>query len=63
MRHHLHIDAMLALSSAAYEFDTYKSTSGDPEERAKERAKVMRAAFNAWVNRAGGFATKVREEK
>lgn len=64
MRHHLHIDAMLALRSAVYEFDTYnKVAADDPEARAKERAKVMRAAFNAWVNKAGGFTTKVREEK
>lgn len=64
MRHHLHIDAMLALHSAAYEFDNYKGgNKDDPEARAKERAKVMRAAFNAWVNKAGGFTTKVREEK
>jgi hypothetical protein len=63
MRHHLHIDAMFALRSAAYDFDNYNDDKDDPEARAKERAKVMRAAFNAWVNKAGGFTTKVREEK
>jgi len=44
--------------------DAIKAADHDCEEEdAALRAKYIRAKFNNWINKVGGFATKVKEEK
>lgn len=63
LRHYLHVDAMFAIRTGEYNFEYDPAQHEDDEAANKARSKHIRTAFNKWVNTAGGFANKVREEK
>lgn len=64
MRHGLNIAAMFAINYAADDFGNNRHDDYDnDEDREKARNKAVRARFNKWISKLGGFTVTTREEK
>lgn len=60
MRHGLNVAAMLEIHQVVSGFDDHHN---DDEDREKAQNKAVRAHFNKWISKLGGFTVTTKEEK
>ena len=63
MRHGLNIAAMFEIHYAVADFGDNGRSYFDEEEEYDARNKAVRARFNRWISKLGGFTVTTREEK
>ncbi len=63
MRHGLNIAAMFEIHYAVADFGDNGRSYFDEEEEDIARNKAVRARFNRWISKLGGFTVTTREEK
>ncbi len=63
MRHGLNIAAMFEIHYAVADFGDNGRSYFDEEEEDAARNKAVRARFNKWISKLGGFTVTTREEK